>query len=105
MIKNVGAAFCSARHSRLFLFAGQGTQEVGMLQHIPEQLREEHVSRASKLLGVDLAEITNTDEHNQIGQTELTQPLLLLSHYLHFRKENYHETLSKDDWMIGHSLG
>lgn len=29
----------------------------------------------------------------------------MLSHYLHFKSQGYHTTLSPDDWMIGHSLG
>lgn len=35
MIKNIVTAFSTVKNSRLFLFAGQGTQEVGMLDSIP----------------------------------------------------------------------
>lgn len=31
MIKNIFSTFATAQSSRLFLFAGQGTQELGML--------------------------------------------------------------------------
>ena len=35
MIKKIVVGFCGAKGSRLFLFGGQGTQEVGMLDKIP----------------------------------------------------------------------
>ena len=40
-----------------------------------------------------------------MNETEVTQPLLLLSHYLHFQSSNYDERLISTDYMIGHSLG
>ena len=105
MIKNIVARFSTLAQSRLFLFAGQGSQEVGMFGSIPEKDREEGVAVAREAIGIDLGEVAATDEKNRINQTEITQPLLLLSHYLHFRKDRYHLTLEQDDWMIGHSLG
>lgn len=89
---------------RLFLFAGQGTQEKGMLG-LQLQGWEELVRQAGERVGVDLREVATTDEGNRINQTEVTQPLLLLSHYLHFHSANHHLTLSPQDYMIGHSLG
>ena len=37
MIKNIVTKFNTIKHNKLFLFAGQGTQEVGMLNFIPEK--------------------------------------------------------------------
>ena len=37
MIKNICHSFSTLQHSRLFLFAGQGTQEIRMLDSIPEK--------------------------------------------------------------------
>jgi malonyl CoA-acyl carrier protein transacylase len=39
-----------------------------------------------------------------MNQTEVTQPLLLFSHYLHFQQNHAHSP-TPDDFMIGHSLG
>ena len=62
MIKNIVASFNTVKHSRLFLFAGQGTQEVGMLNSISTQEREEGLSLASRILGLDLKEIVTKDD-------------------------------------------
>ena len=62
MIKNIVASFNTVKHYRLFLFAGQGTQEVGMLNSIPTQDREEGLSLASRILGLDLKEIVTKDD-------------------------------------------
>ena len=37
MIKNISHSFNTLKHSRLFLFAGQGTQEMRMFDSIPEK--------------------------------------------------------------------
>ena len=57
----------------------------------------------SESVGLDLEEIGTTDTHNQMNQTHITQPLLVLAHYLIFKQKNY--DIMKGDMMIGHSLG
>ncbi len=104
MINRVVSAFSTA-NPKLFLFAGQGTQEIGMLNSIPDSLKEETLIKASILLDLDIKEILTEDKSKKINQTEITQPLLMLSHYLHFKSSGFHEDLSQSDWMIGHSLG
>ena len=76
-----------------------------MLDSIPQQQRQDSIALASAVLGLDVKELVTTDHHKALNQTEITQPLLLLSHYLHFRKDYHHKTLNQQDWMIGHSLG
>ena len=49
--------------------------------------------------------MATTDSKGLINQTEVTQPLLLLSHYLHFKTKGYDQKLNSHDFMIGHSLG
>jgi malonyl CoA-acyl carrier protein transacylase len=66
---------------------------------------EQLVREGGQRVGVDLREVATTDVANRINQTEVTQPLLVLSHYLHFHSANHHLTLSPQDYMIGHSLG
>jgi len=90
---------------RLFVFAGQGIQQKGMLDHIPSSLRNEAVQVGKEVLGIDLYEVATTDSKNLINETEITQPLLLLSHYLEFHNHQYNHKLSSHDYMIGHSLG
>lgn len=37
------------------------------------------------IINIELDEVAKTDTQNIINQTEVTQPLLLLSHYFHFQ--------------------
>lgn len=53
MIKTIAANFSTSTH-RLFLFAGQGTQEVGMLNSIPDPLKIDTLKKASEWLGLNL---------------------------------------------------
>lgn len=89
MIKHIANTFSTTQHHRLFLFAGQGTQEVGMLNSIPPPLRTDTLQKASSWLGLDLEEIVTEDQGKVINQTEITQPLLMLSHWLHFKAKGY----------------
>ena len=67
MIKRIATSFCTQKGTRLFLFAGQGTQEVGMLNSIEQKDREDGLALASRLLGVDMAEIVTKDEKKVIN--------------------------------------
>ena len=67
MIKRIAASFSTQKGTRLFLFAGQGTQEVGMLNSIEQKDREDGLGLASRLLGVDLTEIVTKDENKVIN--------------------------------------
>lgn len=87
MIPKIVAAFSTSAAPRLFLFPGQGVQEVGMFSALPESDTREALALAGDLLGLDLAEIASLDKGKLINQTEITQPLLLLSHLLHFKAQ------------------
>ena len=69
MIKNICHSFNTLKHSRLFLFTGQGTQEMRMLDSIPEKQRKIGLSLASGLIGIDLEEVVTKDENKMINQT------------------------------------
>mgnify|MGYP000917390962 CR=1 FL=1 len=88
--------------NRLYLFAGQGTQEKGMLDALKESYGKE-VSRYSKEVGLDFMEMTSSDSANQINKTWVAQPLIVLSQWLHFKHNKY--SLNQNDVLIGHSVG
>ena len=90
---------------RLFVFGGQGTQEKAMLSGVLQKNEARKlVQEASVKLGIDFEEIASTDKHNLINETQITQPLLLLTHYLLFKFQGEYE-LRETDTLLGHSLG
>ena len=62
-----------------FIFPGQGSQSVGMLEDILEANPSAAAlfAEADDLLGIDLSGIVRADPEGVLGQTEITQPALL----------------------------
>ena len=61
-----------------FVFPGQGSQAVGMLDDLYEAYPQiqHQFARASDVLELDLFEMITSDPHNQLNLTEFTQPAL-----------------------------
>lgn len=93
-----------------FIFPGQGSQHVGMLDkylaHSEDykQIITGYFDRASEVLGYDALEVAQRDPLKQLDETCFTQPLLLTTSYV-FWKLWLHNGGRKPDYMSGHSLG
>jgi len=89
-----------------FVFPGQGSQAVGMLNDLYETYPQiqHQFARASDVLNVDLFEMVATDPRNQLNLTEFTQPALLTTSVAIWNlwKE---KTKIRPKFMAGHSLG
>ena len=93
--------------SRLaFVFPGQGSQEVGMLQDDYEagNIVAKTFDEASSALGYDLWALTQNGPVEQLNQTEFTQPALLAASIALWRLAN-EQSLPAIDVVAGHSLG
>lgn len=88
-----------------FIFPGQGSQSIGMGKDFFEnsELAKEMISKASQRLGVDFEEIL-FQENEKLGQTEYTQPaILLVSSIAHALLKEKCDI--KPEFLLGHSLG
>ena len=89
-----------------FLFPGQGSQSVGMMQEFQtaSPIFAQRMEEASAVLGEDLRVLVNEGPEERLNQTEITQPALLclsVSLYEYWLAEGG----STPTAMAGHSLG
>jgi len=90
------------RHISL-VFPGQGSQSVGMLDDFkPEDISS--IKPALSDLPFDLIDIIQNDPDNLLNKTSITQPALLATSYLHYKKF-LSLTDMRPDILAGHSLG
>jgi len=88
-----------------FLFAGQGSQKMGMGKDFFEnsEVAKQMIANASERTGIDFENLL-FEENENLGQTEFTQPAILLvatiAHKLFTDATNIKPTLT-----MGHSLG
>lgn len=89
-----------------FVFPGQGSQSVGMLNALAASYPEVRLTfeRASDALGVDLWAIASDDTQNQLDQTHNTQPVMLAAGVAVWEVWRKHSSI-RPAWMAGHSLG
>lgn len=89
-----------------FVFPGQGSQAVGMLDDLYQTYPQiqHQFARASDVLNLDLMAMVCNDSHNQLNITEYTQPALLTTSVAMW---NLWKELSdiRPKYMAGHSLG
>lgn len=87
------------------VFPGQGAQSVGMLGELAQAHPSiiERFSEASEVLGFDLWAMVQEGPGEVLGQTENTQPALLVASVCLW--DLWHEAGSKVSCMSGHSLG
>ena len=86
-----------------FVFPGQGSQAVGMLQESEAAVRDTF-SEASAALGYDLWDVCANGPETQLNQTEFTQPALLTASIALYRQA-LAQGMADPDVVAGHSLG
>jgi [acyl-carrier-protein] S-malonyltransferase len=88
------------------IFAGQGSQSVGMGKDFYENsdIAKEMFHKASERIGVDFKELLWT-ENEQLGQTAYTQPAILLIQMIAYRLFQEACPDIKAELFLGHSLG
>lgn len=89
-----------------FVFPGQGSQTVGMLDGFCTDYPcvRETLAEASSVLGYDLATLISRDPDGRLDQTEYTQPALLTASIAILRAWRA-EGGTEPTVMAGHSLG
>jgi [acyl-carrier-protein] S-malonyltransferase len=89
-----------------FVFPGQGSQSVGMLNKLAASYPEvRHVfERASDALGKDLWALVSEGPEEELNQTHNTQPAMLAAGVAVWEVWCKHSKV-RPSWMAGHSLG
>ena len=88
-----------------FIFPGQGSQSTGMGKDFFEnnELAKEMISKASKRLNIDFENLL-FEENDKLGQTEYTQPAILLVSSI--ANAIFKEKCDVEpEFVLGHSLG
>src|SRR6516162_2607290 len=86
-----------------FLFPGQGSQRKGMGSTLFEEFQEV-TARADEILGYSIKELCLHDPHQQLGQTQFTQPALYVVNALSYLKK-MKDGSKVPTYLAGHSLG
>jgi [acyl-carrier-protein] S-malonyltransferase len=88
-----------------FVFPGQGSQSVGMLNSFADNtVVQQVISQASQVLGQDLGQLVQDGPVDALALTENTQPVMLLAGVAIYRAWIEAGGLVPD-FMAGHSLG
>lgn len=92
--------------SYAFVFPGQGSQSVGMLNELAEEssIVQETFQEASEALGYDLWDIVSQGPAEKLNQTNITQPAMLTAGIAVLRVLADKVELSPS-YYAGHSLG
>lgn len=87
------------------VFPGQGSQVTGMLSDLADEYSvvKETFDQASAALGYDLWAVVQENPHDQLNQTEYTQPALLAASVAIYR--SFADAIAQPVMMAGHSLG
>ena len=91
------------RHISL-LFPGQGSQSLGMLSSFSSEDLDFISSASKKILSFDLLDVIQNGSDDKLNQTSFTQPALLATSYLYYKKFLSITELTPNI-MAGHSLG
>ena len=91
------------RHISL-LFPGQGSQSLGMLSSFSSEDLDFISSASKETLSFDLLDVMQSGSDDKLNQTSFTQPALLATSYLYYKKFLSITELTPNI-MAGHSLG
>ena len=91
------------RHISL-LFPGQGSQSLGMLSSFSSEDLDFISSVSKETLSFDLLDVIQSGSDDKLNQTSFTQPALLATSYLYYKKFLSITELTPNI-MAGHSLG
>ena len=91
------------RHISL-LFPGQGSQSLGMLSSFSSEDLDFISSASKETLSFDLLDLIQSGPDDKLNQTSFTQPALLATSYLYYKKFLSITELTPNI-MAGHSLG
>ena len=91
------------RHISL-LFPGQGSQSLGMLSSFSSEDLDFISSASKEILSFDLLDVIQSGSDDKLNQTSFTQPALLATSYLYYKKFLSITELTPNI-MAGHSLG
>jgi len=91
------------RHISL-LFPGQGSQSLGMLSSFSSEDLDFISSASKEILSFDLLDVIQSGSDDKLNQTYFTQPALLATSYLYYKKFLSITELTPNI-MAGHSLG
>lgn len=96
----------STNSNLAFVFPGQGSQSIGMMNGLLELSPdiEQLFNTASDVLSYDLLDIINSGPEDKLNQTEITQPALLATAYATWLAIEKHSDV-KPVVLAGHSLG
>jgi malonyl CoA-acyl carrier protein transacylase len=86
----------------VYMFPGQGAQIKGMGAELFKQFPEQ-VNQANELLGFSIEELCLSDQAQQLGKTQYTQPALYTVEVLSIMAINRNK--EEHNFFIGHSLG
>ena len=87
-----------------FVFPGQGSQFVGMLNNIDSSLISTIKEDLANQFDFDLIDIINNGPEEVLNKTSITQPAILLASCLAYKQLQLKMDI-KPDLMCGHSLG
>ena len=92
--------------SLAFVFPGQGSQSIGMLDQLATEypLVQETFAEASEVLGYDLWDLVTSGPEAALNQTERTQPAMLAAGIAVWRVWQSLTNIQPDN-LAGHSLG
>lgn len=88
-----------------FIFPGQGSQSIGMGKDFFEnsEIAKEMIAKASQRLNIDFEQLL-FEENEKLGQTEYTQPAILLVSSIAI--EIFKDRCDiRPEFLLGHSLG
>ena len=85
-------------------FPGQGSQYVGMLDHLPEGFINNFKDDIRESLEFDILDIIKNGSEEKLNKTSITQPAILLTSYLEY-KFMLDKLNIEPDLLCGHSLG
>ncbi len=90
-----------------FVFPGQGSQSVGMLNNIAvdHPIVQKTFQEASEVLGYDLWDLTQKGPEEKLNQTEYTQPAILVASVALWRLWQLKKGELPLTVLAGHSLG